>query len=154
MTRPGHADPGVEIRRLEPSDRGELLRLRQSLWPDSTAEEVDDLVRRIDDEPTVWVAAERERLVAFAEVGQRTYAEGCDSSPVAYLEGIWVEARARRRGIALALVRHAEAAAREVGVSEFASDCALDNAESRAFHLAAGFMEVERIICFRRSIDD
>ncbi len=128
--------------------------MRQALWPDSTAGEVDALLDDPHAAVTAWVAEgdAAPRLVGYAEVGTRPYAEGCDTSPVAYLEGIWVDTEARRRGVALALVRHAEAVARAEGVAELASDCAIDNEASRAFHIAAGFVEVERIICFRREI--
>ena len=42
--------------------------------------------------------------------------------------------------------------AKEKGCTEFASDCELDNAESLRFHLALGFMEANRIICFRKEL--
>ncbi len=91
-------------------------------------------------------------LGGFAEIGLRTYAEGCASSPVAYLEGIWIDADARRSGFAWDLVREAEAWARSTGLSEFASDCDIENHVSEAFHLASGFEEVVRSICFRRDL--
>ena len=37
---------------------------------------------------------------------------------------------------------------------ELASDCELDNEESLRFHLALGFEEANRIICFRKSLKD
>ena len=39
-------------------------------------------------------------LVGFAEVSIRAYANGCTSTPVPVLEGIFVEERSRRMGIA------------------------------------------------------
>ena len=54
--------------------------------------------------------------------------------------------------MALALVREAETWARSTGYTEFASDCGVANAASQALHAAAGFGEVERIVCFRRSL--
>ena len=37
---------------------------------------------------------------------------------------------------------------KEKGCKEFASDCELSNTNSLNFHLAVGFEEVKRIICF------
>ena len=77
---------------------------------------------------------------------------GCRTSPVGYLEGIYVDETHRRKGAARALVLAGEAWARRLGCTEFASDRALDNDESGAFHRAAGFDEVERIVCYRKDL--
>ena len=42
--------------------------------------------------------------------------------------------------------------AKEKGCSEFASDCELENDESLKFHIAMGFEEANRIICFKKDI--
>ena len=127
--------------------------MRQALWPDSSESEVDGLFQGRPPDAEVWVADRGGGgLCGFAEVGTRRYAEGCDSSPVAYLEGIWVDSDVRRTGVALGLVRHAEAWARSSGFTEFGSDCEIANEASQAFHAAAGFVEVERIVCFRRPL--
>lgn len=39
-----------------------------------------------------------------------------------------------------------------MGCKEFASDCELDNKESLKFHLAIGFTEANRIICFTKQL--
>ena len=127
--------------------------MRQALWPDSSESEVDGLLQGRPPDAAVWVADRGSgELCGFAEVGTRRYAEGCDSSPVAYLEGIWVDSEVRRTGVALALVRHAEEWARSSGLTEFGSDCDIANEVSQAFHAAAGFVEVERLACFRRPL--
>ena len=40
----------------------------------------------------------------------------------------------------------------EMGCTEFASDCELDNTDSLRFHLHTGFEEANRIICFRKTL--
>lgn len=141
------------IRPIRRTDRDEVVRMRMALWPDSTPEEVDALLERPHEAYTVLVAVRADgRLAAFAEVGTRAYAEGCDTSPVAYLEGIWVDRDARRSGVAVGLVRQAEAWARSRGLTEMASDAEIANRVSLQFHRAAGFQEVERIVCFRRDL--
>ena len=47
-----------------------------------------------------------------------------------------------------------EAWATEMGCTEFASDCELSNLASLRFHLALGFAEANRIICFTKKIGD
>ena len=124
--------------------------MRKGLWPDSDPAEVDELLGRRPPDPVVLVA-ERDAggLCAFAELASRRYAEGCRTSPVAYLEGIWVDRDVRRTGVALALVRAGVEWARSRGFTEFASDCDIDNEVSRALHAAARFEETQRIVCFR-----
>ena len=99
------------------------------------------------------VKEEKNQIVGFAQVGLRVdYVEGCETSPVGYLEGIFVMPPYRNKGYAKELIKHAESWAKEKGCSEFASDCELENLESLAFHLSIGFAEQNRIICFKKNI--
>ena len=99
------------------------------------------------------VKEEKNQIVGFAQVGLRVdYVEGCETSPVGYLEGIFVMPPYRNKGYAKELIKHAESWAKEKGCSEFASDCELENLESLAFHLSIGFEEQNRIICFKKNI--
>jgi aminoglycoside 6'-N-acetyltransferase I len=93
-----------------------------------------------------------DRPLGFAELSLRSIAEGCHSSPVAYLEGWFVEESERRRGVGAALLRAAEEWARAQACSEFASDTEIDNGVSIAAHRALGFEEVDRIVCFRKDL--
>lgn len=95
------------------------------------------------------LALEGERPVGFAQCAlRRDYVEGSSTSPVGYLEGIFVLPEHRRRGIAHRLVDACQSWAQLQGYKEFASDCELDNLESQRFHQACGFAEVNRIVCF------
>jgi len=84
------------------------------------------------------------------------YVEGTESgaanSKVGYLEGIFVKPEYRLQGIAKALVAECEQWAKTMGCAEFASDCKLDNEESRHFHLEIGFAEVSRNIHFAKKL--
>lgn len=85
----------------------------------------------------------------FAQVQlRRDYVEGAGTSPVGYLEGIFVRPEHRGQGYARALLDACGQWARERGCTEFASDCELHNSGSLAFHLRTGFAEANRIICF------
>ena len=102
------------IRPLNPeTDFAEWLRMRLLLWDDSTAEEHAAEMRELLAQETFAVfVAERpdgNGLAGFLEVGQRLYGEGCDTSPIAYMEGWFVEESARRQGIGRGLFAAGEA---------------------------------------------
>jgi aminoglycoside 6'-N-acetyltransferase I len=129
--------------------------MRDSLWPGSLADHDEETRRCFDgrtETPIVFVAETSGALVGFLELDFRRYAPGCRSSPVPFIEGWYVEPAFRRRGIGRALVAAAEAYAREAGHAEIASDVEVDNDGSLAAHGALGYEEVERIVCFRRSL--
>jgi aminoglycoside 6'-N-acetyltransferase I len=63
-----------------------------------------------------------------------------------------VEERARRTGAGAALVAAVEEWGRAQGCTELASDADIHNDGSAAAHLALGFAEVERIVCFRKAL--
>ena len=87
----------MQIRPVETRDRAAWLRMRLELWSDEAGLEagIDDYFAKLTANPklqTITLVAEAEdaRLVGFAEVDTRAYAEGCESSPVAFLEGWYV----------------------------------------------------------------
>jgi aminoglycoside 6'-N-acetyltransferase I len=143
------------IRAATNSDLPELVRLFNALFPDNSEEE-HEITRYLAGKvsPGVILVAERAQgLAGFVEVATRPYAEGCESSPVAYIEAWYVDADVRRAGVGRALVAAAEAWARAQNFTEIASDALTDNHVSIAAHRALGYEEVERIVCFRRSLE-
>ena len=106
------------------------------------------------DFPIVLVAEVNGRIVGFLELDLRKYAAGCRSSPVAFIEGWHVEASFQRKGIGRALIEAAEARARAMGHSEMASDAEIENVDGIAAHRSVGYEEIERVVCFRRSLHD
>lgn len=132
-------------------DAGRLAEMRLALWDDDDATIATLRALVADPNYAVFVAEEGGRLIGFAEIGVRAYAEGC-SGPAAYLEGIWVDPGHRRRGVANALGQAGEAWARSRGLEHFGSDALIDNEASRAWHHAQGFEEVERLVVFARRI--
>jgi len=123
--------------------------LRRALWPDSSIEQLKAIIA-VKPEYLVLAAIADDGPVGFAEVSlRRDYVNGCDGSPVAFLEGIYVDPAHRNQGVARALSAEAMAWARERGIAEFASDALLANRASHAFHKAIGFEETERVVYFR-----
>ena len=101
----------------------------------------------------VFLLTVADRPAGFAQCQlRRDYVEGTGSSPVGYLEGIFVLPEYRGQGYAKELLSHCERWAKAQGCTEFASDCELDNDGSVAFHLKMGFAEANRIICFTKKL--
>lgn len=146
----------LSVRPLGTADEAEWLRLRLALWPAQGATEHRHDMQVWRNRPdTVVLVAERPgtgALAGFAEIGTRPYADGCETSPVAFLEGWYVDADVRGRGVGARLIEAAEVWAREQGLSEFASDALLENAASHRAHEHVGFVEVERAVRYRKPL--
>jgi aminoglycoside 6'-N-acetyltransferase I len=91
-------------------------------------------------------------VVGFVELSIRSYAEGCSTENVGFLEGWFVIPEYRRRGIGRALVSASELWARSEGCTEFASDALADNDLSAMAHRSLGFEEAGIIRCFRKRL--
>lgn len=102
-------------------------------------------------------------VVLFAQLNQKTvgfaqcqlrydYVEGTSTSPVGYLEGIFVEKEYRNQGIAKLLLTECKTWAKEKHCTEFASDCELNNKLSIKFHEKCGFKIANKIVCFTQKL--
>ena len=131
--------------------------LRQDLWPDTSEQEhrgeAEAQVERLD-QTVAYLAVTSDGVAAgFAEAALRhDYVNGCATSPVAFLEGIYVRPEHRRQGLARLLCRAVEDWAKSLGCREFASDVLLDNAGSQDMHRALGFEETERVVYYRKPL--
>ncbi len=150
----------MEIRLVKPPDHAEWLRMREALWPSEPVGRGDEHDREIaaffataDPALSTFVAVRPDgSLGGFLEAGTRPYADGCDSSPVGYIEGWYVDPDLRRTGVGGDLVRAAEAWARSLGLTEMASDAEIENDVSLDVHTALGYAEVGRIVQFRKEL--
>lgn len=143
------------IRKAKIKDLPTLAELACRLWPHHTAEEMQAEFAHMIAKPDAafFLAYDGEKAMGFAQCQLRhDYVEGTDSSPVGYLEGIYVAAGYRKQGIARDLLAGCESWAKSQGCAEFASDCELDNTQSLQFHLNVGFEEANRIICFTKKL--
>lgn len=143
------------IRRAGMNEARELADLAIQIWADHDPEDLEAEFRQLamNDEAVCFIKYVEDKPIAFAQCQLRhDYVEGTESSPVGYLEGIFVSEGYQKRGYAAQLLSECEKWAKEKGCTEFASDCELDNADSLRFHLAVGFEEANRIICFRKDL--
>ena len=133
--------------------------MRARLFSNPDPQEIDDWFDAADSGGTsrvgvAVIVADRGdgSLAGFVEIGSRNYAEGCETTPVAYLEGWYVDSDVRRTGLGTNLLKAAESWALAHGFSEIASDTELDNDVSLQAHTRLGFEEVERQICFKKRL--
>ena len=125
------------------------------LWPDKALEtfiqEMTELI--MHPEAAIMLAYNAKEAVGFAQCQLRhDYVEGTSTSPVGYLEGLYVKEAFRKQGMARELTRACEEWAKEKGCREFASDCELENGESINMHLRLGFREANRVVCFTKKL--
>lgn len=108
-----------------------------------------------------FAAADKTCLLACNEAGTacgmielslRNVVDGCLSSPVGYIEGIYVDPAQRGSGIATTLLQHAEAWCRAHGCTEIATDAELDHEDAQRFHQHMGFEETYRIVQYRKDL--
>ena len=140
------------IRQLGPEDADAWFSLRVALWPETNASQHrKEMTMMLSDADrfAVFVSQDAQGvLVGFAEVSLRFWAEGCESSPVGYLEGWFVAPQARRQGIGGRLVCAAEGWAHARGCTEMASDTELENRVSEAAHLRLGYGVAAKVTAF------
>jgi len=147
----------VRIEPLTSLPNPDWLRMRLALWPDTSEAEHPEEVRLILADPGRFgqfiAVAEDGEALGFAEVALRSdYVNGTTSSPVGFLEGLYVEPAARRQGVARALLDAVVAWAKDRGCRELASDTDLENRASQSVHTRLGFVETERVVYFRREL--
>ena len=143
------------IYKAQITDANIVAELAAKVWPSAS---VDILVEEFRESLVSEVSATYLYIIDNTAVGfaqcqlRHDYVEGTHSSPVGYLEGIFVVPEYQHKGYAKELLHECELWAKEKGCSEFASDCELDNTNSFNFHMAIGFEEANRVICFRKEL--
>ena len=146
----------IRIREVRPEDREGWIQARLGVYRGPRRDQEQDVDRYFSGESAepqaVLLAVDGDEVVGMAELSLRAHAEGCTTSPVAYLEGWWVAPEQRRCGLARRLVEAAEDWGRERGCSELASDTQVENETSRLAHHGCGFEETGVIRCFLKKL--
>ena len=134
---------------------GAWLALRLALWPEaSAAEHLEGMADALRRGHYVRLAVSSGGVaMGFIEASKRTdYVNGTSSSPVAFIEGLYVVPASRREGIARTLVTSVEHWATSAQCRELASDSLIDNVTAHAVHRALGFVETERVVYFCKAL--
>lgn len=145
----------IEYRKGTNTDSEAIALLAVQMWTSHTVEDLSNVFSSLmeSDNSAFYLLIIDGTIQGFAQCGLRhDYVEGTNSSPVGYLEGIFVQEEYRKQGFAKQLLNYCEKWAKKKGCSEFASDCELDNEISQQFHINLGFDEANRIICYTKKI--
>lgn len=153
---PAHDLGTMRIRRYESDDWDEWRRMSHALAPSEPIDEVERGMRNClaRDDAAVFVL-DREAggaLAGYVEVGARSHADACVTSPVGYVEALYVDPDVRRNGHGAALLAAAEDWARARGYREMASDAVLENFPSHEAHRKSGYLEVGRVVQYRKEL--
>jgi GNAT superfamily N-acetyltransferase len=136
--------------------------MRALLWPDCPGEQhAKEITPFLGTESAGWSAPFRVvaafmavrpagGLCGFLEASIRPYAEDCESWPVGYVEGLFVDPDMRHHGIGRRLMAAAEQWAAAHGCREMASDAQIENEVSLKAHKALGFEESSRAVHLRK----
>ena len=142
-------------RKAEKEDLEILANLAVLLWNNHSVDELMDEFSKIisKGKSQFFLKFENNIPIGFAQCQLRNdYVEETKTSPVGYLEGIFVKDGYRNKGYAKELLAECEAWAKDNGCKEFASDCEINNIDSLQFHKAMNFTEANRIICFTKEL--
>lgn len=141
---------------LEQKNLYAWCQLRNLLWPNDRVEEhMQEGLKIIESNALIsfLIVDPHESFVGFADASIRTdYVNGCDHSPVAYLEGIFILEDFRNLGLARLLLKEVEKWGRSKKCLELASDTSLDNEISQNMHKKLGFEPTETVIFFKKNL--
>jgi aminoglycoside 6'-N-acetyltransferase I len=144
------------VRGIRERDHSEWFRLRRQLWDESSESEhraeMVDIIDHTETQLVIVAETNQGRLIGFLEASIRPFVEDCHTDHVGYLEGWFVEAEYRGRGVGKVLVKNAEDWARSKGCEEMASDSEIGNDVSLHSHLALGYEETSRLVHLRKDL--
>ena len=143
------------IRKATKNDIEIIANLAVIMWDENSVEDLSNEFAELlsKDDAQIFLKYENDIPVGFAQCQLRhDYVEGTETTPVGYLEGIFIMEGYRNRGYAKELLNECEMWAKDKGCKEFASDCEVDNDISFQFHMAMNFTEANRIICFTKKL--
>ncbi len=158
MGSPSRVD--VTVRRGTLADLDAVTARFHALWPEVASEQHrGEAAAVLSGRPAsamplvVFVAETGGQIVGFVEASLRSTVDGCDPGHASgYVEGWFVDAAHRGRGVGRALIDAAEAWARVLGCTEMGSDALATNAISEKAHVALGYEIVDRCVNFRKTI--
>lgn len=147
----------MEYRKASEKDLKVWSILANKLWPHDSVADLKEILSDslITEKETGILAVDGDEVIGFINISIREdYVNGSSSTPVGYIEGIYVEEDYRYKGIARALIAEGEKWALSMGCVEMGSDVLIENEDSINFHANCGYEEVERVACFIKTIGD
>ena len=154
---PGMPLKAAFIERCSDLNQPGWLQMRVALWPDASADEHRGYMAISLAQPERFLQLmmydEKRQPIGFIEGSIRgDYVNGTETSPVGFVEGVYVVPAMRRHGVARRLFEAIGDWARARGCRELASDALLENEASQHAHRALGFKETERVVYFSKPL--
>jgi aminoglycoside 6'-N-acetyltransferase I len=135
----------MSVRLMHPSEDAEVVAMMRVLLPEAGEYDLSDEM------VYVWQRPDGS-LGGFASFSLRSWAEGCVSTPVPYIEGWWVSPDLRQQGVGRELLAAIERWCREQGYLELGSDAEIENSVSFQAHVALGFEPTLQLQFFRKRL--
>ena len=95
--------------------------------------------------------ADGERI-GLVELSLRNIVDGCLSSPVPYLEGLYLTEATRGKGFGTEVIDIIKTWCVQQGYTELATDAELTNVRAQHFYEKIGFEKVDRIVEYRLEV--
>lgn len=126
----------INIKVATKEDIDSWVKMRLELWSTSNGEELRKELQEMVGTNTFqgWIAFEGDKKIGFAEASIRPFANGCESRPVVFFEGVWVCDSYRNKGVGREFVKAVEDWAKQNGIMEIGSDAELTNTLSHDCH--------------------
>ena len=132
--------PNITIHQATPDDATELARLLNLFDAlGATPEQVASRMQACQSVLTTFIGAVDGQPAGFACLRLVPHLQG--DAPYAELTDIYVDAPARRHGVARALIAHVEAVARAAGATEVVIITGFDNEGAQAAYRANGYAD-------------
>lgn len=96
-----------------------------------------------------FIEREDGERIGLVELSLRNIVDGCLSSPVPYLEGLYLTATERGKGRGTEIIEMIKLWCQEHGYSELATDAELTNTRAQKFYEELGFEQVDRVVEYR-----
>lgn len=147
----------MKIVEADKRDLAEWRGMRSELYEgldDGFDQKEAELILESDDKACFLALGDDGEPMGFVELSLRNIVDGCLTSPVGFIEGIYVKPRYRRSGTGSELFAFAARWFEERGCTEMATDAELSNTDGHRFHKRMGFEETYRIVEFRKRLND
>lgn len=100
-----------------------------------------------------FLTDEKNQIAGLIELSLRNIVDGCLSSPVAYLEGLYLKKKYRGKGLGKGAIKIILKWCKEKGLSELATDTELTNLRAQNLYKTVGFQEIDRVVEFRIDVN-
>lgn len=100
-----------------------------------------------------FLISENNQILGMVELSSRNIVDGCLSSPVAYLEGLYLKKKHRGMGLGREAIEMIKNWCKENKFAELGMDAEIENLAAQKFFSAIGLHETYRIVQYRVKIN-